>query len=377
MSTTDLFEAVDGAVEPVEAEEVVKREAWHYSDAKGKQNALQRLASESYTGTQELSWAELFNKPLNWLVQDLLPAGASAFLVAKPNTGKTFLYIDLGLNMVLGRPWMGKDTQRGRVMFVLGEGIAGFGTRLRAWCDRNGVDSAEIEPNVSFIDGANINHDQSLQRMQTAANLHKPDLIIFDTYAATSGIISEDDSAMTSSTLNRARSIYPLASMLFVSHPTKSTEDTECPVLRGSSALKGSIDTVISLFRDRSFQPLDSTTKREYLTVSTEHDHGGKNRNAITETLRGFYLDPEGDSMVVEREETGSSDNPLDVTNRFLTKGMTVAMFMSAASLSRQNQTRVTETYLRAHPDVVELPGGGRKPARYYWADDYSVVPVS
>lgn len=376
MSSTDLLEAISGAANASEGVLTADREAWHYADAKGKQTALQRLASETYTGTQEISWDELFNKPLNWLVSDLLPAGSSAFLVAKPNTGKTFLYIDLGLNMVLGQPWMGKDTQRGRVMFVLGEGIAGFGARLRAWCDRNGVDSAEIEPNVSFIDGANINHDQSLQRMQAAANLHKPDLIIFDTYAATSGIVSEDDSAMTSSTLNRARSIYPLAAMLFVSHPTKSTEDSDCPVLRGSSALKGSIDTVISLFRDRSYQPLDSTTKREYLAVSTEHDHGGKNRNAITETLRGFYLTPEGDSMVVEREESGSTDSPLDVTNRFLTSGMTVAAFMSAAGLAGHSQSRLTDTYLRAHPDVVELPGAGRRPARYYWTNDYSAVPV-
>lgn len=358
----------------LEAADVAARESYHYADLKGRQIAAQRLASETYHGTEEITWDDLFETPMTWLVQDLLPIGASAFLVAKPNTGKTFAYIDLALNMVLGRTWLGKATMPGRVLFVLGEGRSGFGARLRAWCDRNGVSPEEVKDHVAFIDGANVNHDQSLARLAETAERIKPDLIVFDTYAATSGVASEDDSAMTSVTLNRARTIYPPAALLFVSHPTKSSEDTDCPILRGSSALKGSVDLVLTMFPDRAFRPIDGTKGREYLALSTEHDHGGKNRNALTETIRGIYLDPEGDSMVVVQEQSGSTDDPLTMTDLFLKDGMTVAEFMKDAGLEGKHKTRVTDTYLRAHPDVVEVPGGGRNPARYYWKDSVDAV---
>jgi RecA-family ATPase len=337
-----------------------------YNRLRAKQEAARRLASENFTGTVELGWDDLFRSDVAWTVQDLVPAGGTAFLVGRSNLGKTFAYVDMALNLTQGRPWLGKRTEPGTVLFVLGEGLSGFGARLQAWCAVNGVDPALIKDRVSFINGANISNDESLARIREVATRLNPSLVIWDTYNAVSGVASEDDAAMNALVLNRARTVSDTAAMLFVTHPTKSSEDSTCPVLRGSSALKGSVDTVMTLWVDSQFKAADDSEADTYLALSTEVSHGGKSRDAMNETLRGLYLTSQDASLVLARAASVNTD-PITVTEEFLTDGMTTDAFMSAAGLAGQNKSRVMSKYLRKHPDVREEPAVGPNPARWYW----------
>lgn len=78
------------------------------------------------------------------------------------------------------------------------------------------------------------------------------------------------------------------ATHLVVHHPRKSEEDTDHPILRGSGALDGRADVVMTMYRDRKFLP-KTGEKADYMALSTD-DHGGKNRSAATETIQGLYL---------------------------------------------------------------------------------------
>lgn len=334
--TAEDIAAAGATLEAVKIEELTDR---FYAEGVAREQAEARRAAENYKGTEEISWDDLFTVPMEWLVEDLLPARSAAFLVAKPNMGKTFVYLDMALNLALGRPWLGKHTKASRVLFVLGEGRAGFGARLRAWAVSNNVDPEALKPQVAFIDGANLNNDVSLARIADVARRHGADLIVFDTYAASSGVQSEDDSALNARTLNRAASIRPEATRLFVHHPTKSTEDTHCPVLRGSGALAGSVDVVMTLWRDKSYKPASGGSE-DYLALSTENDHGGKNRNARTETWHGLYLAPCDDSMVVMRDLSATLSKADQAVLEHLLDGMTIDAFSAAASLPRTTASR-------------------------------------
>ena len=131
--------------------------------------------------------------------------------------------------MVHGRPWLGKETQRAKTLIILGEGAAGITQRIRAWCDFYGGDYEKVWEWVSFVGQFNINADDQLAKVQKHAR--DAELVILDTYAMTSGVESEDDAALQSITLNRARSINPDAALFFTHHPRKADEDSDKPVM--------------------------------------------------------------------------------------------------------------------------------------------------
>lgn len=276
-----------------------------YRKLKARQSAERRLAGEQYSGSEEMTWDDLESAQATFIVQDLLPEDGIAFLVARPNLGKTFAYLDMVLSCAAGRRWLGKETKQVKTTIVLGEGHNGFIDRIRAWCEDRGVSLEDVKPWLTFIRGANINNDESLQRVKDVVDRHGSELVIWDTYAATSGVFKEDDAALNSNTMNRATGIRPGTTHLFVHHPRKSDEDSDHPVMRGSGALSGRADVVMTMFRDRKFNAPGSVSQ-EWLAISTDVDHAGKNRHAENETVRGLWVDESGDSAVFRQLELES-----------------------------------------------------------------------
>lgn len=79
-----------------------------------------------------------------WHVRDYLPATDIAMLYGESGAGKSFVALDMGCAIALGREWWGSKTRRGRVGYVIAEGVGGFSSRLRAWSKHRGVDLAEL-----------------------------------------------------------------------------------------------------------------------------------------------------------------------------------------------------------------------------------------
>jgi RecA-family ATPase len=64
---------------------------------------------------------ELFDEPeehAQWLVDELLPTGGFSALTAKPKVGKSHLVRQLSLDVALGRPFLGRATTQGPVLYV-------------------------------------------------------------------------------------------------------------------------------------------------------------------------------------------------------------------------------------------------------------------
>lgn len=314
--------------------------------------ARRRVAAANYIGTDVLSWSDLEAREVRWIVEDLVAEGSLTYLVARANTGKTFTFIDMACRIVTGSAWLGKRVKPCSILIVLGEGVHGAIDRFRAWCEYNGVELAAIKPYIRFVAGANINNDESLSKLQEQGV--GCELIIIDTYATTSGIEKEDDAALASLTLNRARSINPDAALMFTHHPRKMDEDGDRPVMRGSGAMAGAADTVITLFRDRSYIG-DGVGDEDWLALSTEADHAGKNRNAQTETFRGLYIKEIDGSAVLVQVDAAALSKADSKVKAFLTGPMTVVEFMAASKLSRPTALK----YLKESKFASVKKGGG------------------
>lgn len=252
--------------------------------------ARQIQASQSYQGnTRSLSLDDLKHARVDWLIDGLIARQSVNFLVAKRNTGKTFLYIDMVFSMITGRPFLGMSTRPARVLIVLGEGVSGFYSRMEAWAQYHGVDfEGEIAPSLAFVADVNLANEQSRSRLKQVADDFEPDFVIIDTWAASAGIIDEKDNALANLTITRAKEALSGAAVLFAAHPPHALADTTEPRMRGASAAADTADAVMTLWRDKSFK---TGIERNYLALSTEEEHAGKNRNAKRITLHGLYVE--------------------------------------------------------------------------------------
>lgn len=331
-----------GGDSPVDAEaelngEIALMALAKYKELKAAQIAATKIAADGYVGSEEITVAQLRETKTDFLVQDFLPTASIGFLVARSNLGKTFAYIDMCCRMVCGMPWLGKATRQSKILIVLGEGRAGFISRLDAWFALHGQDPSLMEEHFFFVDGANLFSDVSIERISAVANREQVDLIVFDTWAATSGVTEENAGGLNSEALNRTGKIRPSATSLFVHHPTKASEKSKCPDLRGSSALKGRADVVMTMYADSEFAAATGEAE-EWIALSTEFDHGGKNRNARTETIRGLYLQDVGEDNKVF---TQIESEALSLGSRQVRKHLKVAMTVNqfAASVKKGNST--------------------------------------
>ena len=71
-------------------------------------------------------------EPIEWLVEELLPAEGLGMLFGESDVGKTFLAVDWGVHIAAERPWTGRAAKGGTVLFVESEGGRAFALRKHA-----------------------------------------------------------------------------------------------------------------------------------------------------------------------------------------------------------------------------------------------------
>lgn len=348
--------------EQTDAEKEMKEKIERYVlEGKAKLEAQRIIAAENFQGTRVISWEELETSCSSYIVQDLVPEDSICFLVAKRNLGKTFAYIDMVCSIVFGLPWLSKPTKQVPILIVLGEGRNGFVDRVKTWCEYHGKDFEYLKKLVTIVDSGNLNNSTSIQIMKEAAELNKAELLIFDTWAASSGVANEDDAALNSMTMNSALEIRKGASYMFVHHPRKSDQNSTAPIMRGSGALEGRAEVVMTMFQDKDYGS-SKVGKQAWMALSTEMDHAGKNRTARTETIRGLYLRSYSTSAVLAFDSSASvSKNILRVLD-VLKSPMTVNDFVAASGLSQSTGSRYLNEAVQEGL-VTKKDGSGTKPA--------------
>jgi AAA domain-containing protein len=92
-------------------------------------------------GFRFISGAKLIakNSPVQWLVERYIEANAMVILFGEPGVGKSFIALDMACCIATGETWQGFPVKQGPVFYIAGEGHAGIGRRLGAWCKYRGV----------------------------------------------------------------------------------------------------------------------------------------------------------------------------------------------------------------------------------------------
>jgi len=179
------------------------------------------------------------------LVDGRLMRDSFAALVGQPGAGKTFIALDLALSVASGLPWLGADVRHGGpVIYVAGEGAAGLKARIRAWKADRGIGSTDRLGVIFYPEAVSILDERAVAAFRAAIEVHEPALLIFDTLARCL-VGGEENSARDVGLLVHhsdalRRELH--AAVLWLHHTNKANTSE-----RGSGALRGACDTLLSL----------------------------------------------------------------------------------------------------------------------------------
>jgi hypothetical protein len=182
-----------------------------------------------------------------FLVKNIVVRGSLVAIVAPPDVGKTFLTLDLCLTVASGQShWLGQRVlESGPVVYVMAEGAGRFKLRYLAWKQTRGVKDRLpfhwIDQAVPLLD-EKVFRDFAKQVAQI-----KPRIVVFDTLSrclmgADENSQSDMGKAVGSCDELRART----GAVVALVHHTKKDGTTE----RGSSVLRASVDTILTLKED-------------------------------------------------------------------------------------------------------------------------------
>jgi hypothetical protein len=174
-----------------------------------------------------------------WLYRDSL-----AVIYGPSGLGKTHVAVDIAASVTSRQHWKGASVHNGPVLYVVAEGVSGIGVRTEAWEDWHGT-ACEV---TWLPEAVNLTSPQWAAALAEVVAELRPVLVVIDTFARS--IVGADE--------NSARDIGVVVAhldlirraagscVLLVHHPGKEARQGA----RGSSALRGALDTELELGGD-------------------------------------------------------------------------------------------------------------------------------
>ena len=199
--------------------------------------------------------------PPDWLISGVLTVGSQAVLFGPSGSGKSFVGLDIGLSIATSQPWQGLKVRQGPVAYIVAEGGHGIGRRAEAWIQQRGL--APIDDMFFVLEPVQLRdpvHIKGLLHQINARSMY-PVLIVFDTLARCF-VDGEENSAKDvgvvvhhAGGLQRATG----ASVLILHHTGRAAQHQE----RGSTALRGAADVMISQTKDDGIITLRNTKQKD------------------------------------------------------------------------------------------------------------------
>ncbi|MEV0151557.1 MULTISPECIES: AAA family ATPase [unclassified Nonomuraea] len=183
--------------------------------------------------------------PASPLIPGVLNRESYAILSGRDGSMKTFVALDWALSLATGTPWNNKPVypmpDRPRVLFLVGEGQAGFQKRVKAWKLAHGVTSLEGKFTALFR-RVNFFRDQpSVEWLVQTVTEGGYGLVVLDHLRLISGGADGNGSDM-GVVVDNVKSLVDATlggSVLLISHTDKADNDT-----RGYSGIEDDSDTV-------------------------------------------------------------------------------------------------------------------------------------
>lgn len=203
------------------------------ADAKTKPTRFRFLTVEELEGMQ----------PAKGIIGDVLYEDSIAYLYGPSGRWKSFVAIDWALCIAAGRTWLGRETKRGRVIYVAAEGARGIKKRIRAWKLHHhytgSIDLRLVPQPVNLMDAEQVQAFIA----DIEAQDESPVLIVIDTLArsmAGGDENSTQDANIIGDSLGAIKAAFGCC-VLCVHHTGKELTRG----MRGSYAFFGNADTVV------------------------------------------------------------------------------------------------------------------------------------
>lgn len=280
--------------------------------------------------------------PAEPLIDGVLWADSLTELWGRPGCGKSFLALDWALSISTGRTWHGHAVTRGRVLYIVGEGLAGLGKRRRAWSHAWQQPSTD---GVLWLQGAvPLMRPDWVDALAQLCVEHQPVLVVVDTLSRAIAGHNENAPETMSAVVaasDRIRNAAGGACVLFVHHATKDGNTN-----RGHSALEGACDVRWKLTKGDAALVL-SNSKAKDEAEAADRDLG----------LRVIDLPDGVRSCVIESHSTTSTTGHLApseariltvMRDAFGTTGASSAELHHASELHKTTYYRALNSLLSA-----------------------------
>lgn len=224
--------------------------------------------------------------PPRWLVPGVLTEGSLAAIYGAPESGKSFLAVDMSMAIAGGMDWHGRQVEPGGVLYIAAEGATGLGKRFRAWKMDRCAQGGRFDLHL-MRDDLNLaaEKDGGVRAFVRAVSdeLGPLRLIVIDTLNQTAAGADENsakDMGRYIASMKLLRNATG-ASVVVVHHSGKDLGKG----MRGSSALLGAMDTTVEVERASDGRSIKMTVKKQ--------------KDAEREPPMRFNMEKVGDSLVL------------------------------------------------------------------------------
>ncbi|WP_287916640.1 AAA family ATPase [Comamonas sp.] len=286
-ATLQMFlNEVGGGIAPPEPEDDF--EVWDKVDEPAQ--SVQRWRFLSIEDVESLP-------PPRWLIPGMLTEGSLAAIYGAPESGKSFLAVDISMAIAGGVDWHGRKVEHGGVLYIAAEGAPGLGKRFRAWKADKCAQGRRFDLHL-MRDDLNLaaEKDGGVRTFAQAMadELGSLRLVVIDTLNQTAAGADENsakDMGRYIASMKRLRDATG-AAVVVVHHSGKDLSKG----MRGSTALLGAMDTTIEVERATDGRSLVATVKKQ--------------KDAERDPPMRFNLEKVGDSLVLR--PTVMADAPSD-----------------------------------------------------------------
>lgn len=204
-----------------------------------------------YHGFFSLDEFEGQDTKLHWFIKGFMPKAELGVLFGPSGSGKSFLTFDMCAAIARGlETWNGKRITKGRVAYLVAEGVAGFRHRIKAYRAEHGVKTSDIDMTIIAGVVPNLLDEASVIRLKNDVKAFGPfDLIVFDTFARVTSGANENSGEQMSIAIKNCQEISRAsgAMCLLVHHSGKDDSKGS----RGWSGIMAAADVELEVKRDK------------------------------------------------------------------------------------------------------------------------------
>lgn len=181
--------------------------------------------------------------PPQWLIDGLIPNQGLVVPYGPPKAGKTFIALAIALHIAAGMDWEGKATKQGAVVYIVGEGLGGFATRLAVM--RHAFQIPLDAPFFVIPRAVNFRENSEVETLVKLARQAVPPgmpiaLVVIDTLARAMPGVDENSAQEVGLVIMRCDAVKEelACTVMPIHHTGKAVERG----MRGSNAITGAID---------------------------------------------------------------------------------------------------------------------------------------